>query len=419
MTGRRAPVASARAVSMYGPPDPRMARDPRRPIRVLQLADVVNRHDFIDVIVEYADPTRFDVSVATFGRVPNIADPGYVDRGVRLAGLGAGAGRRSYPRALGRLRRLLLHWRIDVVHCHHYDPAVLTWFATRCSSVRFVVGRHYSDAIELNTTGLRRRAYLGLERRVLAAAASTIVPSTMIAGLVETQGVHADRVHLVPYAFVAAKYEHATSVDTGAVRRSVGLRDDDFVVGTFARLYADKGHRYLLAAVAALVPTCPELRWLVVGDGAERASLESQVRSAGLGRHVRFVGWRRDALPLMAATDVVVQPTLQEAFSQVMGEAMWLERPLVMTDVSGATDIVEDGVNGFVVPKRDPSALGSAILRLHADEHLRREVAAAGRRWVTTELTPERVVPRYEAVYERALDDSALKDRAGRRARLR
>jgi glycosyltransferase involved in cell wall biosynthesis len=389
-----------------------MARNPSQPFRVLQLADVVNRHDFIDVIVEYADPERFDVSVATFGRTPNIVDPGYVRRCVRVADLGAAAGRRSYPRALPRLRRVLANWRIDVVHCHHYDPAVLTWLATRHSSVRFVVGRHYSDAIELNTTGLRRRAYLGIERRVLAAAAATVVPSTMIAGLVEAQGVRADRVHLVPYAVAPAKYEHARSVDTKVVRRSVGLGAGDFVLGTFARLYADKGHRYLLAAVAALVPACPELRWLIVGDGAERESLESQVRSAGLGSHVKFVGWRRDALDLMAATDVVVQPTLQEAFSQVMSEAMWLERPLVVTDVSGATDIVKNGVNGFVVPKRDPSALGSAILRLRADEHLRREVAAAGRRWVTTELTPERVVPRYEAVYE-----SVLTGRAGRRAR--
>jgi glycosyltransferase involved in cell wall biosynthesis len=395
-----------------------MATDPTRPLRVLQLADVVNRHDFIDVIVEHADPRRFDVSVATFGRAPNIADPCFVERCVQVADLGAAAGRRAYPRALDRLRRLLSAWRIDLVHCHHYDPAVLTWLATRCSPVRFVVGRHYSDAIELNTTGLRRRAYLGLERRVFASAASTIVPSTMIAGLVQAAG--AAPVHLVPYAFVAAKYEHAASVDPGAVRRSVGLEAGDFVIGTFARLYADKGHRYLLAAVAALAPGCPELRWLVVGDGAERASLESQVRAAGLGPRVRFVGWRRDGLTLMAATDVVVQPTLQEAFSQVMGEAMCLERPLVMTDVSGATDIIEDGVNGFVVPKRDPAALGAAILRLYTDARLRHEVAAAGRRWVTTELTPERVVPRYEAVYEQACDDAGgLTGRAGRRSRRR
>jgi glycosyltransferase involved in cell wall biosynthesis len=396
-----------------------MANRSSRPVRVLQVADVVNRYDFIDVIVEHADPRRAEVSVATFGRPPNIADPGYPGRGVRVADLGARAGRRAYPDALRRLRRLVADWQIDVVHCHHYDPAVLTWLATRASPVRFVVGRHYSDAIELNTTGLRRRAYLGLERRVMAAAASTVVPSTMIAGLVEAQGVPVERVHLVPYAFVPAKYEHVDPVDTTAARRSVGLGDDDFVVGTFARLYHDKGHRYLLAAMAELVPAWPDLRWLVVGDGAERAALESAAMAAGLDGHVRFAGWRRDAMRLMAATDVVVQPTLQEAFSQVMGEAMWLERPLVITDVSGATDIVEDGVNGFVVPKRDPAALARAIRRLGADESLRRRLGTAGRRWITTQLTPERIVPRYEAVYEGAVTPragAAVGGRAGPRA---
>lgn len=391
-------------------------------MRVLQLADVVNRHDFIDVIVEHADRSRFEMSVATFGRPPNIADPDYARRGVPCDDLGARAGRRSYPRALGRLRHLLSHRQIDLVHCHHYDPAVLAWLATRRSPVRYVVGRHYSDAIELNTTGLRRRAYLALERRVTAAAASTIVPSTMIAGLVGANGGRPDRVHLVPYAFVPAKYEHARSGDTTAARRSVGLGVDDFVVGTFARLYADKGHRYLLDAMAELVPACPDVRWLVVGDGAERASLEARVRAAGLGHRVTLAGWRHDAVDLMAATDLVVQPTLQEAFSQVMGEAMWLGRPLVITDVSGATDIVEDGVNGFLVPKRDPAALAAAILRLRGDEGLRRTVGAAGHRWVTTELTPEQIVPRYEAVYEQALGSrpgGGPADPAGRRARRR
>lgn len=382
---------------------------------MLQLADVVNRHDFIDVIVEHADPSRFDVSVATFGRAPNVADPQFAARGVRVADLGADSGRRSYPGALRRLRRLLAAWEVDVVHCHHYDPAVLAWLATRRSPARLVVGRHYSDAIALDTAGLRRWAYLAIERRVLAAAAAIVAPSTMIVDLVEAQSVPADRVHLVPYAVVAAKYAHASAADPRAVRRSVGVGDDEFVVGTFARLYADKGHRYLLDAVAALVPDCPDLRWLVVGDGAERASLERRVCAAGLGRHVTFTGWRRDGLDLMAATDVVVQPTLQEAFSQVMVEAMWLERPLVMTDVSGATDILDDGVNGFVVPRRDPAALTSVIRRLRSDEPVRRRVAAAGQRWVTTELTPERVVPRYEAVYEHAL--SAHAGRPARRRR--
>src|SRR5687768_5332932 len=102
-----------------------MDTDPPRPLHVLQFAVVADRHDYMDVIIDHVDPRRFDDSVAPFGRAPNIADPRFAERGVPVADLGAAAGRRAYPRALGRLRRLLLAWRIDLVHCHHHDPAVL------------------------------------------------------------------------------------------------------------------------------------------------------------------------------------------------------------------------------------------------------------------------------------------------------
>ncbi len=369
-------------------------------LRVVQLADLVNRHDFIDVIVEHADRTRFDMRVATFGLPSNIADPGFAGRGVDAVDLGAGRGRRSYPAALGRLVEYVRRERIDVMHTHHFDPAVLGWLATRMSSTRLVVGRHYSDAILLATTGPKRRAHLFLERRTQRAAVAVIVPSRMIAQLVISAGVAARRVHIVPYAFVPQKFAACSSPDGLEERERLGLPASACVVGTFARLYRDKGHRYLLDAIGQLVGDVPDLVWLVVGDGAERSSLEKAIERTGLGPHVRLIGWRTDAMAVMSAVDVVVQPTLQEAFSSVMGEAMWLRRPLVITDVSGATDIVVDGENGLIVPKRDADALAKAIRRLVADAALRRSLGDRGHQLVTTELTAARVVPQYERIYE-------------------
>ena len=73
----------------------------------------------------------------------------------------------------------------------------------------------------------------------------------------------------------------------------------------------------------------------------------------------------------MAAVDAVVQPTLQEAFSQAMVEALWLGKPLIMTDVSGAPDIISEGHNGMLVPRGDSDALADAIIHLAGDASLR------------------------------------------------
>src|SRR5262249_19194528 len=140
------------------------------------------------------------------------------------------------------------------------------------------------------------------------------------------------------------------------VRTELGL-EGRFVLGNFARLHEEKGQRVLIEALASLRPRYPQLTLVVVGEGPERGALEAQVRDCGLDDRVRFLGWRHDAMMLMAAVDVVVQPTLQEAFSQVMAEALWMGKPLVITDVSGAPDIIRDGRNGLLVPRGNAPAL--------------------------------------------------------------
>jgi len=147
----------------------------------------------------------------------------------------------------------------------------------------------------------------------------------------------------------------------------------------------------------------PNVLWLVVGEGPERAGLERQLEEEGLEEAARLVGWRRDAMTVMAAADAVVQPTLQEAFSQAMIEALWMRRALVITDVSGAPDIIDDGRNGLLVPRGDAAALASAVLRLARDADLRARLGEAGRAHVEQRLDIGKIIRLYEESYLRAL----------------
>ena len=108
-------------------------------------------------------------------------------------------------------------------------------------------------------------------------------------------------------------------------------------------------------------------------------------------------------MTLMAVVDAVVQPTLQEAFSQVMAEALWMGRPLIITDVSGAPDVIHDGVNGLLIPQADALALTAAIYKLAEDEAFRNRLGAAGRSYVQEQLSVEKIIPLYEQSYLRAL----------------
>lgn len=372
-------------------------------IRVLQFADVVNRHDFIDTIVQRADPSRFEVGVCVRSSESRIAAPVYEERTPQWV-LG-GAARREWPRAAWQLAGILSRWRADILHAHHYDQAVIGWMATRiCPRARLVLGRHYSDAIYRVPSKVKRKAYLKIERSANNGAARIIVPSALIREiLTERQGVRLDKVDLIPYGFEPEKYRPPAPSEIARLRDELGL-EGRFAIGTFARLHEEKGHRFLLEAVASLKERVPSLLLLVVGEGPERAAIERQIESAGLGHLVRLLGWRRDAMELMASVDAVAQPTLQEAFSQVMVEALWMRKPLVITDVSGAPDIITDGVNGLLVPRGDAGALARAIERLAGDPALRARLGESGQAYVRNNLLIGKIISRYEQSYLQAME---------------
>lgn len=381
-------------------------RTETRPIRVLQFADLVNRHDFIDNIVQHANAARFEVGMCTRQAESTIETPVY-GSGTPHWVIGAAA-RRATLWAAWKLARILRDWRADIVHTHHYDQAVIGWLATRMHRrTRLVVGRHYSDAIYRSPARWKRRILLALEGRVNRAAARIVVPSTLIREmLIERQKVDAVKVAMIPYGFEPAKYAVPTEDDIGRLRAELGLVGR-FVFGTFARLHEEKGHRFLLEAIAMLRQRYPDLLFLFVGEGGERTALEAQIQRLNLHEAVRLVGWRRDAMTILAAVDAVVQPTLQEAFSQVMAEALWMSKPLIMTDVSGTRDVVTDGVNGLVVPKADAAALAQAIEHIRTNEALRRRLAEAGRAHVETHLQMKNIIGQYEEVYARVMEEPA------------
>ena len=364
--------------------------------RVLHFTEVINRHDFIDTIIRNADPSRFEMMACTLWSQSNIAATDYQTAKIRHWVL-TGEQRAKYPLIALELARLLKRERVDVLHTHHYDPALIGWFATRLyTKTRLVVGRHYSDSIYRLSSDVKRRTYLGAERIVNRAATRIIVPSAYIFEiLTKRQGVDPHKIDLIPYGFEPAKYVAPQAAEVRRIREELKL-GDEFVLGNFSRLHEEKGHRFLIDALAMLKPRCLRLTVLLVGEGAERASIERQIRAAGLEGVVRMLGWRRDAMTIMAAADAVAQPTLQEAFSQVMAEALWMRKPLIITDVSGAPDVIRDGQNGLLVPRGDAPALAHAIERLANDPTLRTRLGEAGRTYVEEHLVIDKIIPRYE-----------------------
>ncbi len=372
-------------------------------IRVLQFADIVNRYDFIESIVRWADPNKFEMSVCVRSERCNIAPPVY--RPTTVVHVLNGAGRAKIPGAVSTLASFLHKMKIDIVHAHHFDQGVIAWMATRlCRKTALVIGRHYSDALYRVPSRTKRAGLLAIEQLVNRAATRIIVPSTFICRLLsEKQGVPSGKIDVVPYGFEPEKYVQPCAEQVGGARKELHLGSDSIVFGTFGRLHEEKGHRYLLEAFAALKRRNSRVILVIVGDGPEKTAIEKQIDRLRLQESVVMLGWRRDVINLMGVMDAVVQPTLQEAFSQVMAEAMWMGKPLLVTDVSGATDVICNGINGIIVPRRNSEVLVKEMANLAEDSGLRSRLGQAGRTYVESNLLIENIVGRYEASYQRAV----------------
>lgn len=184
-----------------------------------------------------------------------------------------------------------------------------------------------------------------------------------------------------------------------AYRRMLQIEEAACVVGTVSRLSPEKGIDFFVVAANQIAGDEADARFLIVGDGPERARLEKLAET----NEIRFLGTRDDIPELLNAMDVFVMPSLAESFGIAVVEAMACELPIVASDVGGLREIVLQKETGLCVPPRDVNALANAIQELLRSDNKRRAFGQAGRARVIEKFTLARQAKRVREVLEHAV----------------
>lgn len=187
-----------------------------------------------------------------------------------------------------------------------------------------------------------------------------------------------------------------------AFRRSLGIGDEEYLIGLCSVLRPEKAHGDLLAAIARLRARGLPAKALLIGDGPERPLIERTTAQLGLRAHVRITGFQRDVRPFIGACDVMTLVSHDETFSIAALESMALGKPLVMSDLSGAREQVIPGEQGFLFPAGDIAALTRHLETL-ASRPLRLELGAAAARRARELFTVEAMTQRFTACLEQLL----------------
>jgi glycosyltransferase involved in cell wall biosynthesis len=321
-----------------------------------------------------------------------LAQPGHTLRTVALAWRTAPPGARGALKQLAYLAEALILARhlktqhVDHLHNHFADPSAnVAMLTSELSGIPFSYTLHGpAELYEPVKWHLR-------EKTARASFVACISHFARAQAMYFSDPVHWHKLRIVHCGVQPTLYNHTPSVSA----QHSGTRL--IFVG---RLTAIKGLRVLLEAFIKARETRANLHLTLVGDGDDRPYLEQIAEP--LGEAVQFTGYlsQGDVAKALAATDVLILPSFAEGLPVVLMEALASARPVIATQVGGVSELVEDGVNGFVVPPGDAESLAKRIAQLADDPTLRTRMGEAGRVKVCAEFDVQQEAARIGALFD-------------------
>lgn len=290
--------------------------------------------------------------------------------------------------AAERLAQLVRENAIDIIHAHlarDYPLAALA--SARSGRTPFVLTRHV-----LFPLGKVHRLLLRRAARVIA------VSKAVDESLRDAKIFDSSKIVVIHNGIDAARFSQKTPR-----ARSAG-----YVVGTIGHIAAIKGQDIFVKAASIIAGKRNDVEFAIVGedkssDGASRASLEASIAQLGLRGRVRLTGWDDDVANTLRSFEIFVSPSRSEPFGLVMLEAMAAGVPVVATGSEGASEIIEDGVTGILVPIADAEAMAAAILNLIDDSSLRQRLRENSLIEVDRRFSLEAMVAATEKIYGEVL----------------
>jgi glycosyltransferase involved in cell wall biosynthesis len=187
-----------------------------------------------------------------------------------------------------------------------------------------------------------------------------------------------------------------------------GLNCRASVVGTVLRLEHIKGPAVFIEAAKRIVDELPETRFMIIGDGSMRASLERLSGSLGIADRVQFLGERNDVDAVLPSFSIFILPSLVEGMSMALLEAMAAARPIVASAVGGNLDLIRDEENGLLVRPGAPEEMAHATIKLLKNPKWAKQLGLTAQKSVRNHHSADGMVRRLEEIYRELLQRRAL-----------
>lgn len=367
--------------------------------RVTYILSLIFKSLEYEWIVRYLDRSKIELSFILLNPTTCELQNFLIDHGIPTYHVPFN-GKKSYPRALFKVWRILTKIKPDAVNCNLLDANIIGLTAAKLCGVRQrIYTRHHSSFHHVFFPKGRYYDYYA------NALASTIVAVSMTVKqvLVDYENVTAEKIVIIPHGFGIQDFDHVGPERVDALRSKYGLREKSPVIGCISRYIYWKGVQYIVPAFREILKQFPNAILLLAN--ARQGQFTSVI--AGLLKDIpddsyREIEFESDILAWYKLLDVFVHVPIDdhsEAFGRIYPECMAAEVPMVCTISGIAHELVEDGNNAIVVPYENAHAIAEAMAMILKDHTLACRLAKNARKSVEAKFSIERQKAQLEKLY--------------------
>jgi glycosyltransferase involved in cell wall biosynthesis len=312
--------------------------------------------------------------------------------------------------AILELTRHLIRESYHIVHTHNSKAGFIGRLAAKLARVPVIVHTVHGFAFHHEEPLWRRFLFRNLERLASYWCDKMIfISQPLVDWALKERISGAGKMARIYSGIELDRFHPVSEEEKNRLRQQWGLQERDAVIGIVSKLWKGKGHTLLIHAFEEIKKEKPQARLVIVGEGYLMESLKALVGRLNLSDAVVFTGFLEDVSQVIATFDVAVLPSSFEGMGRVLLEAMAMEKPVVGTAVGGIPDLIEHGLNGYLVRSGNKKQLASAILRILNDKGLAVKMGKAGQKKVTDRFSAESMVRSIEKVYGELLEKKGIR----------
>ena len=304
--------------------------------------------------------------------------------------------------AFWRLFQYLKYNNIDILHTHLPYSHIVGRLAARLAGVTRIISTLQNVYQSQHTVSrLVDRWTVGFSDIVTAVSQGVEESYFKSSEVFTTEALYQGKTHFTIYNGVdICKVDQALN-NTNKEKKlaSLNLSSDNLNIVCAARLHPNKGHTYLLNAIAKLAHQFPKIHFLFLGDGPLETTLKNQAQQLIIDNYITFLGYRKDVYEIFKAVDVFILPSINEGLPISVVEAMAASLPVIATKIPGVQEVVEDNMTGWLVPPADANALAQTIEKLLMFPEKLDEFAKNGRIRAEERFSIHSITLQYKAVY--------------------